>query len=142
MKPMLDATIRRLGVPLRSHTDALGSVAVWRPASRILVTRVIGHLNEEGAREIDVAFQKQIVEEGLHVGFHDWGAMTDYDSQARIFLTQTTQRSLERIEAVHFLVQSRVVTFGIRAANLILKRLTVHEEPGTFDRELQRWMSK
>jgi hypothetical protein len=134
---------RLLGAPLRSHASARGSVVVWRPAPGVFVTRVVGHLDEAGAREIEGAFRRQIAEEGRHVGFNDWFDMTDYDSQARILLTEMVNESIALIEASHVLIASKLVAFGVRAANVVLRRhLTVYSDPEAFDRELRRVMAR
>jgi len=138
-----ERTTRLLGPPLRSHVSSQGSVVVWRPAPGVFVTRVVGHLDEAAAREIEGAFRRQIAEEGRHVGFNDWLDMTDYDSRARILLTEMVNESIALIEASHILIASRLVAFGVRAANVVLRRhLTVYNEPEPFDRELGRVMAR
>ena len=138
----MDGLSGMLGTPLQSRSEVRGAVSVWRPAPGVFVTRVVGYLDVMGATEIETCFRKQVAEDGRHIGFHDWRAMSDYDSRARILLTDATYRLLPRIEAAHFLIQSRIVAFGVHAANLVLRRLTVHSVPDDFAYELQRAIAR
>ena len=143
MATMTEGTTRLPGPPVRSHTSSLGSVVVWRPAPGVYVTRVVGYLDEVGAREIEESFRKQIAEEGRHVGFNDWFEMTDYDSRARILLTEMAKKSRSLIEASHILIASSLVAFGVRAANVVLRgHLTVYNDAEKFDRELRRVVAR
>jgi hypothetical protein len=103
---------------------------------------VVGFLDAAGAKDIETFFRKQVGEDGTHIGFHDWLAMRDYDSRARILLTDATYQLLSKVEASHFLIQSRIVAFGVHAANLILRRLTVHSAPESFSYELSRAIAR
>jgi hypothetical protein len=136
--PSMSAAALRLGAPVRSRVSAKGTLELWRPLPGLLVSRVTGYLGLEGAREIESIFRKQVAEDGRHLGFHDWHEMSDYDSDARVLLTHVVYELLSQVRGVHFLVQSRVVAFGVQAANLVLRRLMVHPSEASFDRELLR----
>ncbi len=110
---------------------------LWRPAPTIAVSRVVGALTPEAARALEATLRRSIAEEGRHLGFHDWEAMTDYDFADRVRLTAAVARDFDRIDGVHFLTGSRVVRFGVEAANLVLKRLTVHPSRESFERALR-----
>jgi hypothetical protein len=134
--------IRRLGAPLRTHTRTRGTVEIWRPGTGILVTRVVGYLSTDGAMAISEVFRKQVAEDGWNIGFSEWSHMEDYDSQARTLLTKATLDLLSSVKASHFLVRSRVVAFGVQAANIVLRRLTLHPNEESFKRELADALAK
>jgi hypothetical protein len=131
-----------LGAPAYARRSPRGSVAVWRPIPGVFVTRVGGHLSEEWATEVSALVRRQVAEEGHHTGFHDWYEMTDYDSRARIVLTDVTLALLAHIDGAHFLIQSRIVAFGVRAANLVIQRLTVHGAPEAFDHAVRQRLAE
>jgi hypothetical protein len=100
------------------------------------VSRVVGALTPEGAKAIAAVIPRTIAEDGRHLGFHDWEAMTGYEFSDRLMLTAAVGRILDRLDGLHFLTGSRVVRYGVEGANLILKRLTVHPSREAFEREL------
>jgi hypothetical protein len=112
-------------------------VQIWRPARAVMVTRVEGILTEKGAMSIEAGLWRQIAEDGGQLlGFHDWEEMSDYDLAARGRLTAAASRVIGQIEIAHFLLRSRVVAFGVQMANVLLKKLTVHQSRPEFERAL------
>ena len=70
------------------------------------------------------------------VAFHDWQELRGYDSHARVRLTSWTFPRLPVIRSLDILltVDSRVLTIGIAASNLVLSgRMRVHEERASFE---------
>jgi hypothetical protein len=134
--------LERLGAPIRSLVSEQGTFTVWRPGTGLFVTRVSGHLGIEGAREIDALFRQQVAEDGWNISFNDWGSMENYDSEARVLLSRSTLELLASVRSSHFLVSSRVVAFGIKAANIVLRRLTLHPSEESFQRELSEALAK
>lgn len=139
---MTEDPMRRLGTPIGSLASARGNVNIWRPGTGLLVTRVTGYLSTDGAREIASSFRRQLAEDSWSVGFHEWGLMEDYDSEARVLLTRAVYEQISSVKAAHFLVRSRIVAFGVQAANIVLRRLTLHETEGSFHRELSGALAK
>lgn len=128
--PLLDAA-----VPVHSSESLL--VAVGRPAPWIFLSRVKGHLDLAGARVIDRAVRAQTAAEKRYmVLLNDWSGMTDYEGSARVLLTDLARAVLPACDAVHILIFSQRVAFGVRAANLVLHRLTAHTKLQTFNAAL------
>jgi hypothetical protein len=122
--------------PLETFWSPQGTVDIWRPAALILVTRVVGVLWEGGAAAIEAAVRRQVLEGDRHLGFHDWEEMTDYEPNSRTRLTTLGVTTLRSVEGAHFLLRSRVVTFGVQIANIIIKKLTVHPSREEFEQAL------
>jgi hypothetical protein len=133
---MVDDTTWRLGTPVRTFVGERGTISIWRPGTGLLISRIAGHLGIEAARELDVIFRRQVLEDGWNLSFNDWSRMEDYDAESRAMLTQTTLELLPSVRAAHFLIRSRVVSFGVQAANIVLRRLTLHPTEESFQREL------
>lgn len=58
--------------------------------------------------------------------FHDWEAVTGYDSEARVHLTRwTLSAPREALAECHVLVRSRLVAMGVSTAALALRVLDV-----------------
>ena len=125
-----------LATPPPAHETSLVTVTIWRPAPGVFLTRVKGRLDLPGAKAIESAFRRQVLEEKHHIGFHDWEEMTNYDGPARALLTDVARELLPAVRAAHLLVGSAIVAFGVRAANIVLRRLTVEDSRATFDRAL------
>jgi hypothetical protein len=139
---MADDPTRQLGAPSRSLVSVRGAMDVWRPGTGLFVTRVTGHLGIEGAQEIGSLFRRQVAEEGWHIGFHDWSAMETYDSEARFHLTRVAYDLISYVKGGHFFVRSRVVAFGVQAANIVLRRFTLHPTAASFQRQLLEALAK
>lgn len=108
-------------------------VAIGRPAPWVFLSRVQGHLDAAGARVIADAVRHQMAAEKRYmVILNDWSEMSDYDGAARVLLTDLAREVLPASEAVHILLTSQRVAFGVRAANLILRRITAHLKMDTF----------
>jgi hypothetical protein len=115
------------------HTSSALSIAIGRPAPWIFLSRVEGHLNLEGARLIDTAVRAHVASESRYlVLLNDWSQMSDYDGTARVLLTDLARHVLPACEGLHILVGSRLVAFGVQAANLILRKITVHTDRDPF----------
>jgi hypothetical protein len=109
------------------------AISTGRPAPWVFLTRVRGHLNVVGARMIANAVREQIAAEKRYmIIMNDWSQMTDYDGEARVLLTDLARAVLPASESVHILVTSQRVAFGVRAANLVLQRITAHVKLETF----------
>ena len=129
-EPLLDTA-----VPVHSSDSLL--IAIGRPAPWVFLSRVKGHLDVAGARVIDQAVRAQTAAEKRYmIILNDWSAMTDYDGAARVLLTDLARAVLPASEAVHILINSQRVAFGVRAANLVLHRLTAHTKLQTFAQAL------
>ena len=71
--------------------------------------------------------------------FHDWAALRGYEPNARARLTSWVFGRLRDIVSLDVLltVDSRILTMGIAASNLLLGgRMMVHPERETFEERL------
>ena len=120
------------------HSASALTVTITRSAPGVLVSAVRGHLNAAGARVLGDSFLSLAAREKCHLRvFHDWSEMTDYDGEARVLLTDVASVLVPLSEAIHFFVTAPAVVFGVRAANLILKKLTAHATGGSYDAALE-----
>ncbi|WP_438029827.1 hypothetical protein [Sorangium sp. So ce233] len=102
-----------------------------------MVTCVTGVLMDGGATAIQEVMLRRIAEDGRVLVFNDWEAMTDYEHAARTRLTDATTSVLQAVEGGHFLLQSKIVGFGVQVANAAIRKLTVHPSRALFERSLE-----
>jgi hypothetical protein len=113
------------------------TVQLWWPSPSVMVTRVIGHLDAPAARFLATSLRSHLKATRVRlVGFHDWARVTDYDSDARILLTELTREALTRTEGVHVFVQSPLVAFGLRTASTVLPNVHAYQLRAAFDAAL------
>lgn len=118
-------------------TTARATVRLWRPARRVLVTRVVGHLDDQCATVIEAMARRIVAEDGRLIGFHDWEEMADYDSRARARLTEMARDIGKGNEGAHFLVRSKLVGLGIQAASVVMPGMRVHPTRAGFEAALR-----
>ena len=102
-----------------------GSATTTSPAPGIFRTNVEGHLDVTMARHVVEAGDRVAAAAGFLVAFHDWEAVTGYETQARVVLTEWGVRLGKRVERVHLLVKSRIVAMGVAIAGLVLRGMLV-----------------
>lgn len=124
------------------YPSAKGTVYVWEPAPRLVVSRVVGVLTTEGASAMELAGRRALARYTGYTGFHDWEAMTDYETAARTQLTKFGLETLKATEAFHILVRSKMVQLGVQAVALVVTRIRIHSERATFEHELSKKMSE
>ncbi len=113
------------------------TVQLWWPSPGVMVTRVLGHLDAPAARFLATSLRSHLKTTLVRmVGFHDWARVTDYDSDARILLTELTREGLTRTDGVHVLVQSPLVAFGLRTASMVLPNVHTYQLRAAFDAAL------
>ena len=116
---------------------ARATLRLWRPARRLLVTRVTGYLDDQCAAVIEAMARRVVAEEGRLTGFHDWEELTDYESRARVRLTEMVRDLAKGNEGAHFLVQSKLVALGIQAASVVMSGVRVHSTRAGFEAALR-----
>lgn len=131
-----DATRLFSARPMETFWCPQSTVSIWRPALGVLVTRTVGVLTEGGAAAMEAAVRRQVLEEGRHLGFHDWEEMTDYEPNARTRLTSLGLTTLRALDGAHFVLRSRLVAFGVQIAHVIVPKLTVHPTRAAFEQAL------
>ena len=119
-----------------------GEAWVWTPGRGLLVTRVIGQLSIAAATAVAASSRRIVASEGGRVtALHDWEAMTDYESQARVILTDIGRDLHKQLEKVHILLGSRIVTLAVQGASLVIPSIEVHGSRATFEVALRRGMT-
>jgi hypothetical protein len=123
----------------RCHTVRLNEVTIrlWTLASRVMISQVEGTLTVEGAMALGQHLREQSSAGGRFLAFHDWKAMTDYNDVARAYLLDLVRGFSQQLEAIHILVHSSVVEFGVRAANFTIKNLQIYSVREEFEDALR-----
>jgi hypothetical protein len=119
-----------------------GTLYLWEPVPRVLVSRVVGVLTAEGASAIEMAGRRAGAKYGKHSDFHDWEPMTDYEPAARSMLVQSALELFKVTEAIHIYATSNLVQLGLRAASIAVRRMTIHATRSTFETALQKALSE
>jgi len=110
-----------------------GTLWVWTPARGIYVTRVEGELPRGAPQVIETALQKTLAQAGYADSFHDWERMTNYETETRVKLTEISLKAGTAVRSVHFLVGSKVISFGIQIASTVLRNLHTHPSRSSFE---------
>jgi hypothetical protein len=72
------------------------------------------------------------------VAFHDLAEVTDYDSEARLRITPWSRQHRGQFRAVHVLVRSQAVAWGIRLLSALTDGLIVaHHQREAFEAALR-----
>ena len=126
--------------PIATHVGSRGAIFLYRLKSDLVCCQVVGHL-EVGLAERIRDYQRQSFRPGRRVHlFHDWAAMTSYDSASRSLLTEHVIADRALIGSVVLLTQSRLVAMGVATANLATSAVGVtlgsHTKRETFEQEL------
>ena len=96
-------------------------VLLWRPITRLLVTRVRGHATVACLRFYEDHAEREMRSGRISV-FHDWSEMTAYEPDARDELKRWARAHNDGFLGVHYLVRSKVVAMLISVAALTLGR--------------------
>ncbi len=104
------------------------------PVPGVFLTRVSGHTDLDCALHLMRAFDRigAITMGSLDV-FHDWEAVTGYDSIVRQELVRWSEEN-EKSGEVHVLVKSRLVAMGVSVANAALGgKLVIYSDRAKFE---------
>jgi len=114
------------------------SAEIWNPAPGLLVTRLSGYASLECLGFYTRAAQREMVRGPLLV-FHDWEKLGRYSPEARDGLKSWGKIHNDRFEAVHYLLQSKIVMMLISVAALALGRdLFATTDRRAFESTLER----
>jgi hypothetical protein len=122
-----------------SEFEADGGRLLIERSSDLFLSRVTGRfgrtLVDRFVAELDAAVAAR---RAPLIAFHDWVEMTDYEVAGRIRLTQWTLRHRHHVSAVHFLLGSQLVAFGVGVANVALGGfMKVHTDRTAFEAALR-----
>lgn len=119
-------------------TSRRGLLRIQVPTKGILVVRFRGDFIDEFAAQVAEATYRVSAESEKYTAFHDWEAMSTYETSARIRLTNVALQVRQKTEGVHLLVGSPIVAAGVQVANLIVRMITTYTDRGRFDAALSR----
>jgi len=114
-----------------------GTLRLWRPAPGLLVTQVEGLLLDKASAVFETMSRRIVAENGKLLGFHDWENMTDYESGARVRLTDMGRAFGRHFEGATFLVKSKLVSLGLQVTSVTLSGLSVAPNRAVFEAELR-----
>lgn len=113
-----------------------GSLRISRPAPNVLVMKFSGYFDADFLNPL-IATQNRVIIAGPTRLFSDWEEMTDYASECRTKLTDWTVSVRKGGHKFILLIRSKLVAFGVNAANIALGGiLEVHTERRHFDEAL------
>jgi hypothetical protein len=98
--------------------ESRGELFLYEPVPGVSVTRARGHLSLAMVEAWMACIEPQLQRGVVFDSFHDWEAMTSYDSEARRVLTTWALRSKRSVRTTMFLVASRLVAMGVSTASL------------------------
>lgn len=102
---------------------ARGRARWWSPATAVFCTEVRGHFSIEFVRLLIDGFDQVVAHsDGRKVrSFQDLHQVTGYDSDARVAYTEGSERVMDNVEQVEFLIASRLLAMSIEVANIVLR---------------------
>lgn len=115
------------GRDVRELRTARGTLVLWTLAPTVYVTRFTGHL-ESAHVDLLFAYSEPLVlaaRQPIDV-FHEWTAMTAYDSVARSRITTWALERRRVFGRVHVSVRSQLVAMGVQVANIALGNITAY----------------
>lgn len=125
--------------PLTSIVEGESTLKLWRPAPRVIVTRVVGFMPESFGDRLISDIDRILAEGEGFVGFNDWELCEDYDAVARKRLTRWLAARLSAFESVSVLLGSRILSMGVSVANIALRgHLRSSTDRAWFEAELRR----
>lgn len=116
------ALLTERGFERRIVETSRGRLEAYALAPEIFVTVVTGHMETPHADEF-VAYgdSRLVARRGKKLRiFHDWTAMTGYESSCRQQLTTWSAKHLGEMAEVHMALRSKIVAMGVQVANLAL----------------------
>ncbi|MBK7395843.1 MAG: hypothetical protein IPJ34_05930 [Myxococcales bacterium] len=120
-----------------SQDDA--ELRTYRPRPDVVLTVHRGYFGSPFVGPVVEAIDQALREQKPVYVFHDWAALRGYEPNARARLTSWVFGRLRDIVSLDVLltVDSRILTMGIAASNLLLGgRMMVHPERETFEERL------
>jgi len=116
--------------------SSAGVLHVWRPVRGLFVTHLEGVMRLDMALSVETNMRRVASEDQRFFAFHDWAAMTDYETESRVRLTRAVLDVRANVDEAHLLISSRIVALGVQAANLVVKILHVHTSRPEFHKLL------
>jgi hypothetical protein len=91
-----------------------------------VLTRITGHFSAD-LQDFFLQPMNEAIARGTRLAvFHDWEAMTGYDSSVRQNLTRWSLTHRTHIASINILVRSTIVAMGVATAGLTLRLGGMH----------------
>ncbi len=114
-----------------------GEIQVQRVTPGVVLTRMRGHATLEHFAPIKSAVDAELEGGGRPAVFHDWEAMTGYDSAVRVAMADWYRGVEDRVAEVHVLASNRMVAMGVAVVALAVgARIQSHASRASFERAL------
>jgi hypothetical protein len=116
-----------------------GEAFIWQPSDRVVVQKASGVLSLPLA-ECFGDFYKPILLPGTRIEiFDDFADLTLYTRDAREYLTNLTLERLPTIDAIHFLLTSKLLALGVSAFKHQIgdERVRIYAERESFLRSYE-----
>ncbi len=121
-----------------------GKLEIFLPRAELCLSVVEGHLSLAMAERWIEGVDRYVRSGTVFDTFHDWEAMTGYDSAARQALTSWVVGTFRSFRSAHFLVTNRLARMGVGAASLAVAVVGMHMktfgERAPFEKELDRFL--
>lgn len=130
-----------VGHRVLDEQDERGHLQIFVPRAELCVSLVTGHLSQRMAHHWMDHFDPQFRRGAVFDTFHDWEAMSSYDSGARRALTTWIVGSTKSIRSARFLVGSKLVAMGVSAASLATMIVGLPMRADTDRAEFERALS-
>lgn len=126
--------------PGATYESSRTRCAFYQLAPGVVLSQMAGHI-DRGAAEALRSFGERQLSRGIPQRFfHDWEAVSGYESEARALLTTWSLERRTLIRGVVVLTQSKIVAMGVATANLATSVVGVHMQShmlrAPFEREL------
>jgi hypothetical protein len=118
-----------------------GELRMSSPVPGIIVTRFHGDLAADFAAPMIAAMHRAASAGQRITVFADLERAHNYHTSARLQLTQGVLQLRSKIDALHFIVSSRILALGVQAANVALGNLVLHDDRVAFERALSLALS-
>jgi len=105
---------------------ARGEIAVTFRSPAVVLTRITGHFSADMQDSFLRPTNEAIARGARVVVFHDWEAMTGYDTSVRQDLTRWSLTQRAHIASINILVRSKIVAMGVATAGLTLRLGGMH----------------
>jgi hypothetical protein len=109
------------------------------PRPNMIALTIVGHGHGEFAAPSLRRWDDRLRGSERFTVFNDFWDMPGYDSEIRLAFTRWAQQHRGRLEPIHLLTRSSLVTMGATVANIPLGGLLrIHTLRGTYDLEFQK----
>lgn len=119
--------------------EARGAIRVVHMSKDVIVTKMTGRFDMALAHAIVGTLEPWMRGRRHLVAFHDCESVSDYDVDARDWLSKWSRANAAPFHRVHLLVGSRVLAWAVRLINIVAGGFIVtHHERAAFEAEVAK----